>query len=100
MTIQDLKLKKFYEKKNEYESLIYKNKSNIDSIVQANGEYISPDKINEIKFFIENEENELNNEGDSKFSDFAKREKAMNHKVEEFFMLANQLKQSHTLVNS
>ena len=100
MTIQDLKLKKFYEKKNEYESLIYKNKSNIDSIVQANGEYISPDKINGIKFFIENEENELNNEGDSKFSDFAKREKAMNHKVEEFFMLANQLKESHTLVNS
>ena len=33
MTLRDFKIKKFYEKKNQFESLIYKSKHNFETIL-------------------------------------------------------------------
>lgn len=46
MTIRDLKIKKFYEQKNQYESLIYKAKHNIENLLTTNPDYVSQTQAN------------------------------------------------------
>jgi hypothetical protein len=41
MAVNDLKIKIYYEKKNEYESWIYKSKDLTEQFVKAHTEYIS-----------------------------------------------------------
>lgn len=52
MTIKDLKIKKFYDKKNEYESLIYKTKHSVDNLISGNSEFVSEAQVNEMKNFV------------------------------------------------
>lgn len=41
MTLRDFKIKKFYDKKNQFESLIYKNKHFLETLLNSDPQYVS-----------------------------------------------------------
>ena len=48
MALKDIQIKKFYEKKNEFESFIYKSKEKLNDYSDKNKEYIFENQLNEL----------------------------------------------------